>query len=59
MQINALQKQLRAFRKDRHIVDSLFDQTANNVFIETLKTLLDGYKLELSEYHDKQDEYNS
>ena len=59
MQISALEKQLRAFRKDRHIVDSLFEDIANDTFISTMETLIKGYKKELSEYFDKQDEYNS
>ena len=59
MQIRALQNQLKAFRQDGYIVGSLFDKVSNDTFILTLETLIEGYKLELSNYFDRQDQYNS
>lgn len=59
-QISSLEIQRRSLKApEQGIMESIFNNIAFVNFRETLQLLINEYKLELGEYYDKQEQYNS
>lgn len=59
-QISALEIQRRSLKApEQGITEAMFNNIVYVNFRETLQLLINEYKLELGEYYDKQEQYNS